>query len=143
MTAKNTSATNVLRTHGFRVTSGRMKLLAMLEKAAKPLSIQAIRKLWRGRKSDQATLYRTLNDLALAGIVKRIDMNTGTAHFEYTPDHPHHHHLICTGCGTIEDVEGCEIPNIEKTVARHSKNFGEIYSHTLEFFGRCLRCPQT
>ncbi|MBI5004528.1 transcriptional repressor [Candidatus Kaiserbacteria bacterium] len=130
-----------LRGSGFRVTRGRVALLHLLKKARKPLSIQDIVRTSRGKTMDQATIYRTLSDLANAGIVHRMDLNTGTAHFEYTPDRPHHHHLVCTDCGVIEDIEDCAIEKLEKNVARNSKQFTNIYSHNLEFFGHCKKCP--
>ncbi len=132
-----------LRTHGFRITDGRVKLLELLYKVQKPLSIQEISKLWRGKLLNQTTLYRTLTDLAVANIVRRVDLNTGTAHFEYTPDRPHHHHIVCTNCDAVEDVEHCSVEMLQKQVMRCSKQFKHIYSHNLEFFGRCENCPQT
>ncbi len=129
-----------LRAKGFRITGSRLKLLELLYEARKPLSIQKILELWRGHLPNQTTLYRTLTDLAAAGIVRRADLNTGTAHFEYTPDHPHHHHIVCTNCDTIEDVEHCSIDTIQKQLIRDSKHFKKVYSHTLEFFGRCESC---
>ncbi|MHB1086230.1 MAG: Fur family transcriptional regulator [Minisyncoccota bacterium] len=134
-----TDARGTLRDHGFRVTSGRVKLLDLLRKSGKPLSVQAILSKWKGAP-DQATLYRTLTDLANAGVVKRVDLNTGTAHFEYTPDRPHHHHVVCTDCGTIEDIESCGIGDIQKQVSKISSRFKKIESHSLEFFGRCVQC---
>jgi Fe2+ or Zn2+ uptake regulation protein len=132
-------AADVLRTHGFRVTAGRIKLLEALARTGTPLSIQALHAKIRGTQ-DQATLYRTLTDLAAAGIVRRVDLNTGTAHFEYTPGNEHHHHVVCTGCGTIEDIDDCALDTLEKGVEKRAKNFARISSHSLEFFGECVRC---
>jgi Fur family ferric uptake transcriptional regulator len=139
--AREDAIADSLRGSGFRVTRGRIALLHLLKKARKPLSIQEIVKIGHGKTMDQATIYRTLTDLAAAGIVRRADLNTGTAHFEYTPDRPHHHHLVCTDCGTIEDIETCAVETLQKNVVRSSKQFTDIYSHNLEFFGRCKKCP--
>lgn len=135
------SAGDVLREHGFRVTSGRVRLLDVLQKASKPLSIQMILSK-RNIGLDQANLYRTLTDLADVGIVKRVDLNTGIAHFEYTPDRPHHHHAICTDCGTVEDTESCSLESLQKDILRDSSKFRSIYSHNLEFFGLCRSCSK-
>lgn len=124
----------VLREHGFRATDGRARLLLLLRKSAKPLSIQEIRALWKNALN-QVTLYRMLADLAEAGIVRRVDLNTGVARFEYTPDKPHHHHVVCTGCGEVEDVKGCPLQEVQR-----SKNFKSAYSHNLEFFSVCRSC---
>ena len=131
----------VLRTMGFRVTSGRVALLALLEVAGTPLSVQDVHKKWQGSKSpDIATLYRSLTDLQAAGIVRRIDLGTGTAHFEYTPARPHHHHIICNGCGAVEELEHCSLTGLEAQLLLTSQQFKSIYSHNLEFFGECTSC---
>ncbi len=131
---------DVLRTGGFRATTGRIQLLLLLEKAGTPLSIQKIAEIWKGRVPDIATLYRSLTDLNSAGIVRRIDLNSGTAHFEYTPSRPHHHHIVCNDCGKVEELEHCSVSGLEKKLMRESEHFKSIYSHNLEFFGRCTAC---
>ncbi len=103
------NAVEVLRVGGFRATTSRAQLLLLLEKAGTPLSIQEIAETWKGKAPDITTLYRSLTDLSSAGIVRRIDLNTGTAHFEYTPSRPHHHHIICNDCGKVEELEHCSI----------------------------------
>lgn len=132
----------VLRAGGFRVTTGRVQLLLLLEKVGTPLSIQKIILLWKGNVPDTTTLYRSLTDLSSAGVVRRIDLNTGTAHFEYTPTRPHHHHIVCTECGKVEELAHCSIRGLEKKLMRESEHFKSIYSHNLEFFGRCTACAQ-
>ena len=130
-----------LRVGGFRVTPGRIQLLALLQKADKPLSIQGILALWKkGNTPDQTTLYRTLTDFVDAGIVWQDDLGTGVAHFEYAPDRPHHHHIICTDCGAVEDIEPCAAESLERTLTQTSKRFATIYSHSLKFFGHCNKC---
>jgi Fur family ferric uptake transcriptional regulator len=142
--AKPASVTDVgavLRAGGFRVTAGRVALLTLLETAGIPLSIQSILETWSGNKPpDTATLYRSLTDLHAAGIVRRIELGTGTVHYEYTPNRPHHHHLICNNCGVVEELEHCSLGNVETQVLSSSRVFKSIYSHNLEFFGECAKC---
>lgn len=129
----------VLRSHGFRATKGRTALLALLEKAEAPLSVQNIQHLWHSKnRLDTATLYRTLTDLTKAGVLDRLDLNSGTAHFEIA-GRPHHHHIVCTGCGDVEDIAVCGSA-LERSAERLSKRFNTIKSHSLEFFGMCKHC---
>ena len=128
-----------LRSRSFRATQGRVRLLELLNAAHTPLSIREIRRRWRGKRVDQATLYRTLTDLAQSGMVRQLDLNSGIVHFEYTPDSPHHHHIVCTSCGRIEDINTCST-EITHTVLRKSSHFKTISSHNLEFFGLCSKC---
>lgn len=131
-----------LRAKGFRITTPRIKLLKLLYRAEKPLSIQRILGSWKEDLPNQTTLYRTLSDLADAHVVRRVDLNTGTAHFEYTPERPHHHHIICTDCGAVEDIEKCSVDKLHGQMTQASRRFKSIYSHNLEFFGLCASCPR-
>ncbi len=139
-THKEIDIREVLQEHGFRLTSGRLKLLSLLEHSGRPLSIQNILSIWKGKLPDTTTLYRSLTDLSNAGVIRRIDLNTGIAHFEYTPDRPHHHHVVCTGCGKIEEIEECSVDSLEKKILRESTKFSKINTHNLEFFGECNTC---
>ena len=130
----------LLREHGFRATPAKLYALEILRRSGRPMTISEVRATWKGRKPDQATLYRMLNDLTTANVVRRIDLNSGTAHFEYTPDSPHHHHIICTSCGTIEDVERCMVTTKQSSITRGSEKFKSIQYHTLDFFGLCNDC---
>jgi Fe2+ or Zn2+ uptake regulation protein len=130
----------VLRAGGFRVTRGRLALLSLLETVGTPLSIQEVLTRWPGQKPDTATVYRSLTDLHTAGIVRRVELGTGSAHFEYTPSRPHHHHIICNGCGVVEELDQCSLAGLEEKVMVTSEQFKSIYSHTLEFFGQCTTC---
>ncbi len=139
-THKVIDVSEILREKGFRLTVGRLKLLSLLERSGKPLSIQNIVSSWKGKIPDTATLYRSLTDLSAAGIVRRIDLNTGVAHFEYTPERPHHHHVVCTGCGRIEEIEECSVDFLQKKIVRESTQFTKINTHNLEFYGECITC---
>ena len=134
------SVEHILREKGFRVTRSKVAVLKLLAQADRPLSIRGILALWKEGPPDQTTLYRSLTDLSEAGIVRRVDMNMRMAHYEYTPNRPHHHHLICTGCGDIEEIEGCSVKTLERKIIQESNTFIKILSHNLEFFGECTTC---
>lgn len=129
-----------LKAGGFRVTTSRVELLLLLKRANAPLSVQSIVELWKRNAPNITTLYRSLTDLSVADIVRRIDLNTGIAHFEYTPHRPHHHHIVCSECGKVEELEYCALGALETEIAKTSEQFTTIFSHTLEFFGRCTVC---
>ena len=56
--------------------------------------------------SRRARVYRNLVVLEQAGVVHRIVTNDEFARFELAEDltGDHHHHLICSSCGAVEDV---------------------------------------
>jgi Fur family transcriptional regulator, stress-responsive regulator len=50
------------------------------------------------------TVYQTLNDLADMGEILHLELGTGSARFDANVEDPHHHHLVCDGCGMVRDV---------------------------------------
>ncbi len=130
----------MLRTRGLKATPRRVLILRTLEKAKRPLPVEALRVLLKG-SVNEVTIYRALEALEQEGIVMRISLRNARGYYELTPlGSAHHHHLVCNRCGDIEDVEVPEPKDLEKTILAQSKNFKEITSHSLEFFGKCRAC---
>jgi len=122
-----------LRQAGFKATPARVALLALLEERAKPLEVSVIMGQIKV-EADQATVYRALRLLAQAGLVRRVQMQAGAAHYEFAAL-PHHHHLICEKCGLVEDVMVC-CDNQRPLVA----SFSQVTNHNLEYSGICNDC---
>lgn len=127
----------ILKKSGFKATPGRLALLELLWSESKPLSVEAIQ-VRLGGEINEVTLYRALEAFAHKRIIRRVDLGHSHAHYEM--EKSHHHHLVCTTCGTVEDVEACAVPKVEAQVLKASSRFKNIYSHNLEFFGSCVRC---
>jgi Fur family transcriptional regulator, ferric uptake regulator len=72
--------------------------------------------------------------------VKRFDFGDGTARFElvHHDGDQHHHHLVCTGCSRVVEIEECFPEELEQKIAS-GNGFASI-SHKLEFFGICPEC---
>jgi Fur family transcriptional regulator, ferric uptake regulator len=123
-----------LRKKGFRVTDPRVLLLQILEKSGcKPQTADEIRKR---SKLDKVTVYRTLESFVGAAIANRVEFGDGVTRYEIS--HGHHHHIVCTECGTVADVEDCLEKGIQKTLEK--KTGFTVSSHSLEFFGLCRNC---
>ena len=129
----------LLHKSGFKATQGRLALLRTLAEADRPLSTPDIVKQL-GKKANQATVYRGLEALASTGMIRRVDMQHAHAHYELQTGTKHHHHIICTVCHQVEDIEECALPSLERTLLKHSRKFSIIESHALEFFGICDNC---
>lgn len=139
----NRSTSDTLRQHGFRSTTSQRALLEVLVTAAVPLSVTQITERWPDvTVPNQTTLYRALTRLNSAGIIRRVDLNSGIAHFEYTPDRRHHHHLVCLDCGLVEEIERCSVGKLEKKILDESGQFKSIETHNLDFFGHCTACSR-
>jgi len=77
------------------------------------------------------TVYKTLNDLAAAGELKRFDAG-GVAH--YDPDTSPHGEAVCLKCGKISDVP-CAVPD----PAGAFDGF-QVTHASLTFLGYCQTC---
>jgi Fur family ferric uptake transcriptional regulator len=92
------------------------------------------------------TVYRTLDLLDRAGLIRKINMADGTALFEYKrgDGSDHHHHLICTGCGKIlnyRDFEKEELDLVRKTEDALAQKYRFlIREHSIEYIGLCPDC---
>ena len=130
-----------LRGSGLKATAARVAVLDALRRAAAPLSVRrALAAIPKGL-ADQATVYRILEVLEERGLVRPVDLRHGHKHYELA-SLPHHHHLICTGCGRTEDVAACDADRLARLAQRHSRHFAVVTQHALEFFGLCRRCAR-
>lgn len=78
------------------------------------------------------TVYRTLNLLDDAGIIKKINMNDGKARFESVRED--HDHLIDADNGHIHEFYNQELKKILESIA---ENMGyEVINHRIEIVGR-------
>lgn len=125
-----------IRAAGFRATSPRIAFLDTLSASKYPLSIHDLAAMLK--KIDRVTLYRIAQSFENAGLISRVDLRTGKTLYESSKEH--HHHIVCTDCGIIEDVDVCLPPKISEAVTGKSREFSRIRSHSLEFFGTCEKC---
>jgi Fur family ferric uptake transcriptional regulator len=127
---------------GQRYTSQRRALIDRLASADRPLSI---RDFLRGQSDlPLSSVYRNLVVLEEAGVVRRLVMGKGSAAYELAEDlTEHHHHLICTKCGTVEDLPAST--NLERTVRTATSGMAarrgfRVRSHRVDILGLCKQC---
>jgi Fur family ferric uptake transcriptional regulator len=123
-----------------KLTGPRKAVLEVLRAAAHPLSIREVLAKLASGGCDLATIYRSMHLLEEVGIVKRFDLGDGVARFELLAegDDGHHHHLVCTRCADIIEIDECATAELEKRIAARS-GFKSV-THKLEFFGICPSC---
>ena len=128
----------VLKDSGLKITSTRLDVLEVFFKNDKPVTAFFICKKLNG-KINEATVYRTLSSFEEKGILKRVDLRGDSVFFELNSDH--HHHIVCTKCGSIEDFkENNDIEKLLRRVVEKSSKFNKIQEHSLELFGFCKMC---
>ncbi|WP_234121062.1 Fur family transcriptional regulator [Clostridium hydrogenum] len=87
-----------------------------------------------------ATVYRTVQLLEEIGVICTLDLNDGCNRYELVHDNENHqhHHLICTNCGKVTEVEGDLLDALEEKIEKHY-NF-LIKNHSVKFYGLCSEC---
>jgi Fe2+ or Zn2+ uptake regulation protein len=126
---------------GQRYTAGRRELIDALVSAATPL---AIGELLERASLPQSSAYRNLAVLERAGAVRRVMTDEDFARYELAESlTEHHHHLICSSCGRVEDVtipQALEV-DVDRTVARLARRSGfATVAHRLDLIGTCRDC---
>ncbi len=131
-----------LRGQARKVTGPRAAILEILRKHPHPLTNREILlELQKSRGTcNLATVYRSMHLLEKMGMVKRFDFGDGSSRFELIGenDDGHHHHLVCTKCSEVVEIDECFPREIEKQIA--AKNRFKGVTHKLEFFGICPEC---
>ena len=132
-----------LRDLGVRYTAGRRAVVAALAGGDGPRSAAELHEQI-GPAVPLSSLYRSLAVLESAGVVVPHFGAKGLTRYELGEWLTgHHHHLICVGCGVVEDIA---IPQAQETRVRELVD--EISSfasftpldHVIEIEGRCARC---
>jgi Fur family ferric uptake transcriptional regulator len=87
----------------------------------------------------RATIYRTLELLVAAGLVRQMTFGDKSAqHYEQVLGIPHHDHLVCLACGRVQEVFSADLEREQDALcARHGF---VVHHHNLEVFGLCRRC---
>jgi Fur family transcriptional regulator, ferric uptake regulator len=87
----------------------------------------------------QATVYRTMKLLTMAGLAVAREFGDGQARYELSSDHDHHHdHLICVRCGRIVEFVEEHIERLQDTVA--AQHGFVVTHHKMELYGVCPTC---
>ncbi|MDR1450113.1 MAG: transcriptional repressor, partial [Propionibacteriaceae bacterium] len=95
----------------------------------------------QGEAISLATVYRTLQQLADAGLIDILHPDDSQGQASYRRCSPaHHHHLVCRRCGTAAEVEG---EAVERWVAEVAALHGFTDTdHAVEVYGLCGPCAK-
>ncbi len=129
-----------LRRKSRKVTSRRQAILGVLRAQSQPLSNKEIYAALGPQACDLATVYRSMHLLEQMEMVKRFDFGDGVARFELLVegDDGHHHHLVCTRCSEVVEIDECLMADIDRQIG--ARNGFQRVTHRLEFFGICSAC---
>ena len=85
-----------------------------------------------------ATVYRNLNQLAEAGIIRKIEGLEGSVHFDHNTHN--HYHFVCIKCNKVYDVPYEVAPNLNDEVLKHTGL--QVITHDITFKGICQHCQK-
>jgi Fe2+ or Zn2+ uptake regulation protein len=129
-----------LRAAGKRITSQRKLVLDILSQANRHLDASDI--YVKGLRHDAhlslSTVYRTLNVLKEAGVVRELHLDDDHHHYElYGEDD--HSHLVCLGCGRVVEVDSRAFAQAAAVAGKaHGFEVAQV-----ELTGYCADCRQT
>lgn len=131
-----------LRRRSHKITGPRLAILEVMRLHRHPLTNKEIREALPEGGCDLATIYRSMHMLEKMGMVQRFDFGDGTARYELVDAHrgQHHHHLVCTECSRVVEVDECFQQEWQEAIA--ARHGFKAVSHKLEFFGVCPECQQ-
>jgi Fe2+ or Zn2+ uptake regulation protein len=66
----------------------------------------------------RATLYRLLGDLERHGILRRVQLSESHSRYEFVGDQGEHCHLVCAGCGRVEEVQSATLARAVRHLCR-------------------------
>ncbi|MEM6470513.1 MAG: transcriptional repressor [Planctomycetota bacterium] len=132
-------ARNKIRDAGLRATPARVATLLALRDAEAPLSHAQVSACLAELRFDRATVFRNLNDMVAADLVRRSELGDHVWRFELVAEdeqsHRSHPHFVCIDCGSISCVQDIELTKKSKAA---TKSLGEITEILLR--GHCPEC---
>lgn len=129
-----------LSRRGYRRTPQRALILGILREHTGHLTASDIADEAKRRMLpvDRSTVFRTVDTLAEAGLVRATRLGRST-YYELNRREPHdHHHLVCGTCGETFHVGGTEVNAALRTEA---EGIGFVIEHAdLVATGTCRAC---
>ncbi|MDI6893360.1 MAG: Fur family transcriptional regulator [Bacillota bacterium] len=132
---------DILRSAALRVTPQRVSILRLLRGSkAHPSPEMVYRELkpaYPGLSLN--TVYQTLHSLEDAGVLRRISMEDNV--YRYDANVAPHVHLVCRGCGRVDDCDGdldALLGELGERVAARSA--WDIRAQDSCFYGYCPAC---
>jgi Fur family transcriptional regulator, ferric uptake regulator len=133
------AAADRLTAAGERVTRQRLLVANSLAAAGRQLTAEQLYRSLRRRERGigRATVFRTLETLVDAGVARRLELAGHV--YAYVACLPaHHHHIACTRCGRVEEIDEAYVTPLAERLAQEM-GF-EIDDARLDFYGRCATC---
>ncbi len=142
MTATDATATHPLadgiRAAGLKVTAQRLAVLYALADSPHASAERVFAAVHAGLPGTSLqAVYGVLAAFTAAGLVRRIEPAGSAALFERRVG-DNHHHLVCTGCDAVHDVD-CVVGEAPCLTPADARGFA-VASAEVTFWGLCPSC---
>jgi Fur family ferric uptake transcriptional regulator len=128
---------DALRSAGLRATATRRAVCEIVAAHhSEHLTPASITERLEGR-ADQSTVYRTLEALESAGILRHTHLGHGPAVY-HLADEPPHQHLVCRSCGTTIEIAADDLTHLLEAITARS-GFVPDPAH-FGVSGLCAKC---
>lgn len=136
---KATAIPERMSSRGRRLTRQRVLVAEALASAKRALSAQ---ELYERIKTShptlgRATVYRALEAQVQDGMASRFERD-GHISAYIACDAEHHHHLVCTRCQRVLDLDETVVAPLLSSVGRRHEF--QVDHAALDFYGLCRRC---
>ncbi|WP_460817244.1 Fur family transcriptional regulator [Nocardioides korecus] len=129
---------SVLRGTSLRVTRPRVAVMAAVHDLPHADTETVIGRVRRDLPAvSHQAVYDVLRVLVAAGLVRRIQPHGSVARYEARVG-DNHHHVVCRGCGAIDDVD-CAVGEAPCLVPSDDHGF-EVDEAEVIFWGTCPDC---
>ncbi|AYR24492.1 ferric iron uptake transcriptional regulator [Herbaspirillum rubrisubalbicans] len=129
-----------LKNAGLKATISRVKILELFHgSSVDHLSVEEVHRQLTAEGMDigLATVYRVLAQFEAAGIVIKSTFDATKVIYELN-NGPHHDHIVCLGCGRVDEFHD---PVIEARQKMAAESLGYMMSeHQLSLYGYCRDC---
>lgn len=126
----------LLASRHLRSTTARRNVFNVLLAADTPLPIASIIK--EVKASDRTSVYRAIQLFIELQIIEVIPFGWKTRYELSGNFKPHHHHLICSSCGSSISIKPSALERLVSTIA-NEHHFAPT-SHHFEIYGTCKKC---
>ncbi|MDP4180109.1 MAG: transcriptional repressor [Bacillota bacterium] len=133
----------ILKKKGCKLTPQRQVILKAIEECSgKHLSAEDIYGIVKKTNPEigMATVYRTILLFKEIGIVHKLDLDDGFGRYELNrqKSNHRHHHLICSVCNTVLEVEQDLLESLEQQI--YLEHGFIVKDHRVKFYGICSAC---
>lgn len=129
-----------LRAAGLKQTPQRQAILAVLQSAERPLTVEEIAGQMVGKPPGLPTIYRNLERFVGEGWAECMVGADQIQRFVRCHSPHHHHHILCEGCGRTAETE---CPDLDTAFNDLAKASGfKVTRHQLTLFGLCAECQR-